>query len=597
MLKIIVEQLLGAAAEHAIKILADALRRENEQVLKRTRPPAVKFVTTIQLTKDALSRHVEKIRRWSEKVNFSELSEKKRVRSIYVEVDTYLLPLAKHSSTLERDNKRPLFEVLHADPGHAVIIGTAGAGKTTSLKKICVDFFAKGKVLLNWNFPLWITLHDLNDTESLTPIFDKIQEILAIQVQFPKSTAALPPTFRASIVRQVVSAYLDSLGAVILLDGFDEISSETLRELVRNDFESLAKSMSKSKLILTSRSSDFRSSSEFFNKFELAPLSIEQVSTFAHRWLASEQEALVFLKKVTASPFGDTAMRPLIIAWLCAIFERTGDIPAKPKLVYKRVVDLLLKEWDEERSVRRSSAYAGFDSYRKSDFLAHLAFELTVKEQLVAFNSSTLRKLYSQIHSEHGLPENQAAMVVKEIESHNGLIIQGGHDTFEFAHKSIQEFLAADYIVRLPSVHSLAPVFRLLPEELAIATALSSKPGEYLSVLMMNIIGSSDVSDSWYAKFATRLVLEKPELIMGHTIYTTVAILQLLTKAKLSEKLIPVISSLIPPDVLGQLSELYTVRSCKDGVVLLARLPTRPNLTLPRVLSVPEIMVRRRADA
>ena len=51
------------------------------------------------------------------------------------------------------------------------------------------------------------------------------------------------------------------------------------------------------------------------------------------------------------------------------------------------------------------------------------------------------------------------ASVIAELESHTGLFIQSGFDQFEFAHKSLQEFLTAEYLVKLPSIPTRKEIY------------------------------------------------------------------------------------------------------------------------------------------
>ena len=591
MLEVIATKVAEEAAKSAVGMLQEALKRENTHLLKKEQRVVANFASATRLTKDSLAKHIEEIRKWCATVNFSELEQKKSTLQIYVEVDTYLVPLSRHAAPSEKTRTHPLLKILTAEDGHTALLGTAGAGKTTALKKVCADYFTKGKVLLNYNFPILVSLRDLHSASTSTPVIDKIQEILAIQVGFPKSDTQISNGTKIAITQRVVAAYIDGLKAAVLLDGFDEISNESVKSAVLQDFDTLSRLLSSSRLILTSRSSDFRYSGEAVRKFEIAPLTLQQVETFANRWLASPVEAKDFLAKVAASPFADTAIRPLTMAHLCAIYERTKDIPDRPKSVYKRIVNLLLKEWDEDRRVKRVSQYASFDVDRKLEFLAHLAFELTTREGAVRFSSETLRKLFARIRTDHGLPEKEATSVIQEIESHNGLVIQSGYDHFEFAHKSIQEFLAADYVVRLPSLVAIAPVLHLLPNEMAIATALSSKPGEYLCELMLRAIPSIKLTPSWYSAYATRLIQEKPDLTIGHTVFTTVAALHLATNTEDSERLGPLLKGMTAKSSIKVLSRYYKVAQRADGFVKFVRLASDPDQKLPRELVAPENML------
>ena len=129
---------------------------------------------------------------------------------------------------------------------------------------------------------------------------------------------------------------------MLILDGFDEIHP-TYREQLLSEYKILVYNLKKSKVILTSRSGDFPYRIENTTIYEIAPLSVEQIEESAKKWLTS-QNYNDFLLQIKKSPFFDTTMRPLTLRNLCAIYEKYGKIPDKPKTVYKMVVKILLED-------------------------------------------------------------------------------------------------------------------------------------------------------------------------------------------------------------------------------------------------------------
>ena len=97
------------------------------------------------------------------------------------------------------------------------------------------------------------------------------------------------------------------------------------------------------------------------------------------------------------------------------------------------------------------------------------------------------------------------------MESHTGLLLEAGHDLFEFSHKSLQEYLTAEFIVRLPSIPDDFSLLLLLPNELAIATAISSRPSEYLAQLTLGALTGRDARFGFIRAFVSRLLLERPD--------------------------------------------------------------------------------------
>ena len=91
---------------------------------------------------------------------------------------------------------------------------------------------------------------------------------------------------------------------------------------------------------------------EGFTAVEVAPLSATQVRDIASRWLPQPEE---FLEALAALPYRDVADRPLLLRQLLLLYKRYGFLPEQPAQVYKRVIRLLLEEWDAQRHVVRTA--------------------------------------------------------------------------------------------------------------------------------------------------------------------------------------------------------------------------------------------------
>src|SRR3569832_138896 len=291
-----------------------------------------------------------------------------------------------------------------------------------------------------------IRLRNERHVSGYGPVSYALADLVGLDFKFDMNGDDDLRVFFRSVLEEVLVTLLDSLNAVVLIDGLDEISAPALQQEAIADLRMLTTRLKQSKVLLTCRSGDFRYSFDGTSIFEIAPLSEDQVRQFVTRWLPSPQEAAALLKQLFDSPFADTAMRPLSLAHLCAIYERMGKIPDEPKSVYRKVVNLLIEEWDAQRSVRRTTQYSRFTVDRKFDFLCVLAYELTTDGAL-RFDATQLELTYRRICVRSGLPAGEAKLVARELESHTGLLIETGYQQYEFAHKSIQEYLTAESLV------------------------------------------------------------------------------------------------------------------------------------------------------
>jgi hypothetical protein len=334
---------------------------------------------------------------------------------------------------------------------------------------------------------------------------------------------------RSEAIADVVCKILNETRALLVLDGFDEISDFSLRQAVLEQVRVLAFRLNSATLALTSRTGEFAAVIETARTFEICSLSFEQVKDFAGKWLQDKHKAETFLSQVYGSPFADSAIKPLTLAHLCAVFERGGAIPEKPKTVYRKILHLLVTDWDEQRSVKRVSRYSAFEADRKYDLLASLSFYLTVQCGTVVFSSRHIIGIYRNICQDFGLPESEAREVAREIEGHTGLFLQCGFSEFEFAHKSLQEFLSAEFLVRLPSIPDDENVLEKLPNELAIAVAISSNPSLYLVELVFRRFMEIEAPQQFFRTFVSRLLQERPDFNSQESVFLALLTLYSIT--------------------------------------------------------------------
>lgn len=472
----------------------------------------------------ALDLHLNTVRRWSEEVQIADSKAAKRTRSIYVHLDAFVYPRRMRVEPTERIESISLDAALEHSKEHIVLLGQPGAGKSTSMKYVSQRLLTDENFLADRAaFPLLLRMQDLNTTlaKQQTPK----GEILCDRVIFAAFANLFGLTFRfaqkpvkkeqqneaAGLAEGVIMTFLEELRPLIIIEGFDELASHELREIALREIRALARQLSKARIVITSRTGEFPFHVENCSHFEICPLTREQITEFAKKWLESSANADRFIKEIGLSPFADTAIKPLTLAHLCAIYERIGKIPDKPKTVYRKVVSLLLEEWDEQRSVRRISRYGEFSSDRKFEFLAHLSYELSLETSVNKFDLRMLSRIYARICGNFGLTGSEAKNVLAELETHTGLFVQAGFESYEFAHRSLREYLTAEYIVRLPTLLRSPELIEKLANELAIAITISSNPSSYLTELVLSVLVNNAFTPEFYATFVTRLLQEKPD--------------------------------------------------------------------------------------
>ena len=484
---------------------------------------------------DNISSHIKYVNNWSKDVYFRDLgASSKELNSIYVNLNYFLTP--KDCEFIKCSIKKvELHDIFKNDAKHTVILGQPGSGKTTTMKYISQQIIHSETFYPEqFNFPLVIRLRTLSNVEKKDQLcgilFDKIINIIGLRVN--KSTDD-DEQFVRHHLKDSSLRFIDKLEVLIILDGFDEIVPLENKESILKEIEELVLHLSNSKVILTSRSGDFPYKIDNTAIFEIAPLSKKQIIKLSQKWLKSTAKCKDFLKKINESPFKDSSIRPLTISHLCAIYERYGDIPEKPKTIYRKILNLLIEDWDEQRNVKRVSRLGSFDPDRKTDFLSNLAYYTSTELKKTVFNSDELIKAYENICKTFNLPKYESKKVISEIESHTGLFIQSGFESYEFVHKSIQEYLAALYIVKLPTTPDNPYISEYLPNEFAIAISLASDQTAYFSSIVFTTISSSfhekKLCERFFDIFLNRLIIEKPDFVPN--IFLGVSFLYLLYMA------------------------------------------------------------------
>jgi hypothetical protein len=486
----------------------------------RTRPYA-ELVGDPNDAAQLLDYHLRDVNTWASQINFADLRGPRSADDTYVNLQCYIFPRHRRIDHAEKIEEMRLETLLCGSAQHFILLGVPGAGKTTSFKHLC-RLLLRGELPSESvaQYPLVIRLRELNSVGqaiSSAFILEAIASIFGMKLcPAPVVPETVAPSdlvnARTSALCEAVSAFLDKTKALLLLDGFDEIASPALRESALQQIRQLMLKLQQTTVGVTSRTGAFTAAIEQASVYELAPLTNQQISQFAEKWLVNDPvKAGRFIDSVSRSPYADTAIRPLTLAHLCAVFERAGAIPNKPKTVYRKILYLLLEDWDEQRSVRRASKFAAFEPDRKYEFLSQLAFRASTTYNTSIFDSAQLNAIYRLICSDYELPAREAVSVVKELESHTGLFLQCGFQQFEFAHKSLQEFLAAEFLVRLPEIPRVYETLEKLPNELAIAVTISSNPGQYLVTLLLNRVQPLALTDAFFRVFAARLVHERPD--------------------------------------------------------------------------------------
>ena len=242
----LIKILLDQALKISTPILADGLRDIIKKLKKNNNLASKKdlekirskeFSNEISIRKDVapnlLNSHLAFIKAWSNEISFSDLRGSKKLCDVYIELQTYIMPRSSHFDISEQENKVKLINsVLENNKKNYVILGAPGAGKTTSMKKLCsVLLKEKDK---KWNFPLLIRFRSINFKNTETPIRDEISKIIPFELSFDD----IKNKEIKELNNNVFVSFLEELKIIIILDGFDEIPTQKYKETTIREIRS-----------------------------------------------------------------------------------------------------------------------------------------------------------------------------------------------------------------------------------------------------------------------------------------------------------------------------------------------------------------------
>ncbi len=356
----------------------------------------------------------------------------------------------------------PVLDLLRDHDG-LVVLGDPGAGKTTFLKYLTLRF-ASGR---GEDLGLGPRLPVLAPLSAYATALDGRDVPLSrfVAEHYLDRGVELP-------IGAMLEEALEQGGALILLDGLDEVKDPGQRRLVVErvqDFYSLHRQAG-NKFVLSSRVVGYREvrpTAEGLAECTLVDFDDEEVETFADKWTGAIEKAAAGAtrlaesdagrerKELLAAVYGNPGVRALatnpLLLTILALMKRQGvSLPERRVELYQKYVETLLKHWNLARGLDRPPSH-DLDVLETLKILAPLALWMhetapgvgLVKEQ------DLIRRL-EEIFRERGEgdPERVAGRFLEDVREHAGLLLDRGGRQFGFIHLTFQEYLAGMAMAR-----------------------------------------------------------------------------------------------------------------------------------------------------
>ena len=321
--------------------------------------------------------------------------------------------------------------ILKYSPEHVLLAGRPGSGKSTALLQLLLEIASQTLGEGEGKIPILVELRYWQ-----TSVIERIRAFLQ------KHDSDL------SIDSDSVATLLHQGRFLLLIDGVNELPCEESRR----DLSRLEKDFPQAPMIFTSRESSLGGELRIDRQLKMQPLDKTQMQQFIYGYLGKSQgKQLVNQLKGRLRELGET---PLLLAMLCSIFPSKGHLPKNLGEMFRQFTEFYenrLKGDVPDPNERR-------DDW--SRLLQHLAFAM-IQGLDRGHPRSELKVTISKLKAEETLsvflqdrepyPVKVAESCLKELIKHH--LIQNNENQIEFRHQLIQEYYAAEYLLRsLPNL-------------------------------------------------------------------------------------------------------------------------------------------------
>lgn len=318
----------------------------------------------------------------------------------------------------------------------AVILGGPGAGKTTFLKFIALAYsdkaiFSKTKL-----------------TKSYLPVYIHLPAFGRANCDLTEWISRNLVVKKGEYATAFYSRLLENGACLILLDSLDEVPTELKNDVIEK-IKQFSTLYPKIRIIISCRTADYDPVFDDFSEVELARLNKQAITSIVKVWFketADKGKKLLALLEhdETISTLTET---PLLLSLLCIQFKSDLSLPKRKTQLYRRCVDALLRDWDTTRGFRRDSLYAQLSDDSKEkifEAVAGKACGASIEYELS--EAFVLQTVENEI-SRFSLNPESAKGILREIESHHGILEKRSVNSYEFSHGTMQEYFAARYFV------------------------------------------------------------------------------------------------------------------------------------------------------
>jgi len=322
---------------------------------------------------------------------------------------------------------------------YLMVLGGPGAGKSTFLRKMGLEALKVKKGGFK---------------HSCIPVFIELKRFTSSEINIEKFIIEEFRICNFPDPEKFTAKALEKGKLLILLDGLDEVPSQNLNETI-NQIQNFVDKYDQNRFIASCRTAAYRGNFRRFSDVAMADFDDEQIQQFINNWFQKEEDKQAktgdkcweLLQKPENQAAKELAHTPLLLTFLCLVYDRSQNFPNNRSVLYKNALRILLEEWAAEKRILRDEIYQGLHTELEEVLLSKIAYTGFASNRLFFSQSEIVDQIKTFLAGNLKAPQHlNGEAVLNAIAIQQGILVERARDVFSFSHLTLQEYLTAQYI-------------------------------------------------------------------------------------------------------------------------------------------------------